>query len=307
MKKIALLSAILLISVTTFAQRHEFGVFLGGSYYIGDLNPTAHFLNTRPGGGLTYRYTFNSRWALRVNGFYGQVVGDDAVNPDQEKVDRNLYFKSNVVEIGSTLEFNFLKFVPGGTRDRFTPYLFGGLAVFRFNPMAEYNGDWYELQPLGTEGQGTTEYPDRDPYALTTVSMPFGLGIKWSIGRNVVLGAEYGLRKTFTDYLDDVSKTYADPFTLYQQNTPAAMIFGNRVFEDQAGNVKPIPGETSQEDLDNYAGIQSVLVGQQRGDEGTKDWYSFFGITLTFKIKGAKAGKCPAYQNHYYYKEYHNR
>jgi len=306
MKKLALLFSIILLSVTANAQRHEFGLFLGTSYYTGDLNNSAPFLNAKPAGGLTYRYMINSRWALRVNGFLGQIEGSDETNPDANKASRNLSFMSDILELGGTLELNFLKFNPGGKRNRFTPYMFGGFAIFHFNPTAEFNGREYELQPLGTEGQGTTAYPDRDPYSLTTVSVPFGLGIKLSLGSNLVLGAEWGMRKTFTDYIDDVSSSYADPYVLWSESTPGAMIFGNRELEDQISalglNVDPRPGVGSDEDA--YAAMQSAYTGQERGDASNKDWYSFAGITLTFKIRGPKVGKCPAYQNHSYYKEY---
>lgn len=311
MKKIIVLTFALLLGSAAYAQRHEVGLFLGSSYYNGDLNTSAPFLMAQPAGGVAYRYVLNPRWAFKFNGYLGTVEGNDAFNPDAGLRSRNLHFKSMVLEFAGNMEFNFLKFVPGSDRDRFTPFIFGGLSVFRFNPKSQFQGDWYYLQPLGTEGQGTTAYPDRKSYSLVSVGIPFGLGVKFSLGQSTVMGFEWGMRKTFTDYLDDVSKTYADPTVLWSENTQAAMLFGNRSAENDAILIGlQLSAETGKgvaEDLTTYAGMMSPMTGQQRGDESNKDWYSFVGITFTFQIKGPRAKKCDAYRDHYYYKEYRLR
>lgn len=311
MKHLFVLAFALLLSTGTFAQRHEVGLFLGASYYNGDLNTSAPFLLPQPAVGVAYRYLINPRWAFKFNAYFGQVEGNDAKNPDTGLRGRNLYFKSTVLEFAGNMEFNFMKFVPGGDRDRFSPFIFAGLSVFRFNPRAQFGGEWYDLQPLGTEGQGTTAYTDRQSYSLVSVAIPFGLGVKYSLSRSTVVAFEWGMRKTFTDYLDDVSKTYADPVVLKSENTPASMIFGNRSLEHLIGelglNVSPQTGIGKEEDMVTYAGLMSPMTGEQRGDESNKDWYSFIGVTFTFQIKGPKAKKCDAYRDHYYYKEYRMR
>jgi hypothetical protein len=305
---IILVFAILLGLAPATAQRHEVGLFLGASYYNGDLNASAPFVLAKPAAGVAYRYIMNPRWAFKFNGYYGQLEGDDQSNPDAGLRDRNLYFKSNLFEFAGLMEFNFMRFTPGSERERFTPFIFGGLSVFRFNPRAVFNNQWYDLQPLGTEGQGTTAYPDRHHYSLTSVGIPFGLGMKFSISQTTQVAFEWGMRKTFTDYIDDVSKTYADPFILWSENTPAAMLFGNRMLDDAIAlmglQVSPQPGGGVEEDMVTLAGLMAPFTGEQRGDESTKDWYSFVGITFTFQIKGPKAKKCDAYRDHYYYKEY---
>ena len=120
---------------------------------------------------------------------------------------RNLSFKSNIFELAALAEFNFAPF--GGPNDRlWTPYIFGGLAVFYFNPMASYvradgRTAWTELQPLHTEGQGSQAYSGRQPYRLVQVSLPFGVGVKVRLSKVFTVAAQYGFRKTWTDYLDD--------------------------------------------------------------------------------------------------------
>ncbi|MGY8988742.1 MAG: hypothetical protein ACKVJA_00600, partial [Flavobacteriales bacterium] len=145
-----------------------------------------------------------------------------------------------------------------------SPFIFIGAAIYNHNPEAEASdGQWYSLQELGTEGQTTTSFPNRKKYALTQLSMPFGGGVKIGVSENFNIIFEYGLRKAFTDYLDDVSMTYV--------GIPSE--FNN------------ITTELSDRSLD---GPQAA--GIARGDETNNDWYSFSGITLSFRIQGNTKG-----------------
>jgi hypothetical protein len=281
MKKLLILLLLLGLFLKVSAQRNEIGVFLGTSYYLGDLNPSKHFLLSKPAGGLIYRYVFNPRWAIKVSGMYGSVEGDDAVAKFNET--RNLSFKSHVFEVSPQLELNFLPYVTGNTKeDYFTPYIFAGISVFSFNPKAKFEGVWYDLKPLGTEGQGIPQYSNLKPYSLTNISFPFGLGFKYSVGKNVCIGAEWGLRKTVTDYLDDVSTTYADPELLTQQH----------------GDIGATLADRSGDNLNN--------TGLQRGNpSGTNDWYAFAGAFITFKFNASGKNTCPGVGNkHYKFREY---
>lgn len=282
MRKAILTLFAVLLAAGLSAQRSEVGIMLGTTYYLGDLNYGNHFGLTQPAGGIIYRYNINPRWALKMNGLYGEVTGDDA-SAVGENPDRNLSFKSHVLEFSAQMEHNFFQYFTGSKKARFSPYIFGGVSLFSYNPKAEYDGEWYELQPLGTEGQGTTLYPDRKEYALTQVSLPFGIGFKWSLSRSVCFGGEWGMRKTFTDYIDDVSLTYADPDVLLAENTEIAMILADRRVQQ---------------------GLEPYEEGVQRGDSKNKDWYSFAGIFLTVKIRGKGSGSCHDFQGSKSYKEY---
>ncbi|MFO8054044.1 MAG: DUF6089 family protein [Bacteroidales bacterium] len=311
MKK-TITTLVLLLAVTSlFSQklerRHELGLFGGASYYLGDLNENAYLGELSPSFGIVYRFLYNDRWAFRIHGKYGTLRGDDADNKKALQ-SRNLMFKSPLIEFASLAELNFLPYAPGNSGKRFTPFIFAGVSIFSFNPMAKYDGPWsrttpgdpykgwYELQPLGTEGQGSTEYPDRKPYALTQVSIPFGFGIKWNVSNSFSLGLEWGMRKTFTDYLDDVSTTYVDPEVLKSENTEISMFLANRSFEldgiEEYGN--QYPEEAAKE-----------MSGMQRGNSENDDWYSFFGITMSFNIKGPRQEDCPAYKDYNKYKDYY--
>jgi hypothetical protein len=303
------LSLILFITPKTEAQRHEVGFFVGGDYYLGDLVSSQFAGQIGPNFGLMYRYDFNRRIAARIAGHYGMLYGDSKDNKENLRY-KNLSFQSMLLDIEMGIEINFLEFDPSSDKHKFTPFVFGGVSVFRFNPKAEYQGQLYELQPLGTEGQGTTAFPDKKPYRLMSWSIPFGGGVKFAISRRVNIALEYGLRKTFTDYLDDVSTRYPDVELLSAEKSPLAAVLSVRMYEDWASqqglniamgaNGQPL----NEPDYKAYLEKIKAASGSQRGNSEDKDWYAIFGLTFTFKIVGPKKGTCPAYKKHHYFKEY---
>lgn len=251
---------------STYAQykpNQEFG-FLGGTgYYTGDLNPT-HFNNLRVAGGITYRKNFDRRFSFKSSALYTNVYADDANSSDPIKVNRNLHFKSDIIELSGQVEFNFLPYETGNSLYSWSPFIFTGVSIFNYNPKAEASdGQWYTLQELGTEGQGTTSFQNRSKYSLTQLSVPFGGGVKIGVSDNFNIILEYGLRKTFTDYIDDVSTTYAG---IPSEFTNIAIELADRSIDGPQAS------------------------GIARGDETTKDWYSFSGITLSFKLQGKTKG-----------------
>lgn len=277
LRRITLLLALipLLVHSQTLRKDVEIGAMLGAMNYIGDLNSQSAAGKMNIAGSALLRYDFHSRWAVQFGFAYGNIEGG---NPDAiEK--RNLSFRSHIIEGSLTVQFNFVPYQTGAYAKRFTPYMFAGIGVFGFNPKTQYNGNWYELQPLCTEGQGLSQYPDRKPYSLIQLSVPFGLGFKCRIGRYFTIGAEYGFRKTWTDYLDDVSTTYVDG-ELLTANTEAMAA----ILADRSGEI----------DLDH-----AYAPGTQRGDDSLNDWYAFFGLSLTVKLNVfdafRKHQRCDAY------------
>jgi len=276
MKKLFLFILILFtFSTISKAQKSEFGIFAGGSYYLGDLNPGKHFLITKGAGGFIYRYNLNPRFSFKLNGFYGTLEGSDAVSGAD--LNRNLSFKSPLTEFAGEMELNFFNYRTGNKKMLLSPYIFAGISIFHFNPKAEIGGKWYDLHRMGTEGQGTSL--NVKPYSLTTLGLPFGIGVKYSLTEKICFGFEWGLRKTGTDYIDDVSTTYADPTILAAENGPIAPLLADRSLNQT----------TNHTDL-------------QRGNSVTKDWYSFTGIFLTISLK--KKERCGSYNETKKFKEY---
>jgi len=248
------------------AQGWEVGAFLSGSNYEGDLAPIAFQpRETHSAAGGFIRYNPARFFSFRLGLTYGVISGTDANAIDPALRQRNLSFKSNILDLALTAEWNILGY--DAYVRPFSPFLFAGVAGFHFNPRALYKGEWVYLQPLGTEGQGTSAFPDRKKYPLYQVSIPVGLGVKIALADLVNMGVEIGFRKTFTDYLDDVSKTYVDPLILISENGSLANALSNRTGE--------------------YLGTPVLYGnGDQRGDPTDMDWYLFGGVTISFNLEG---------------------
>ncbi|MFT5054193.1 MAG: hypothetical protein ACI97X_001218 [Oceanospirillaceae bacterium] len=270
MKKGIFITLTFLLPFMAMAQRSEVGIQGGVSFYMGDLNPTSVFKFVQPAGGIFYRYNFTEHWAIRGNAILGWVNANDADSDTPAQRDRNLSFSSQVLEFSLYGELNFFRYTPGDMKHPIAPFIFGGVALFKFNPKAEIDGSQYELQPLGTEGQGTTFYPDLKQYSLTTMSIPFGLGVKANLSKKFSVGLEWGMRYTFTDFLDDVSGVYANPDIVLQER-----------------------GETASQ-LSDRSLSGTTNIDRQRGNSKTNDWYSFALLTFSYKIPGRPV-KCAAY------------
>lgn len=265
---IPMLVAVLAFTFSVQAQKSaEIGVVIGASSYFGDLTPHGVQNNTSqylPAFSFFYRQNMNQTVGFRVNLGYGNISGDDALSDQAYRNERNFSFKSSILELGLIGEVNLLGFSPGGNGSAFSPYLFGGIALFHFNPHTEYQGQTVNLQPLGTEGQGMEGFPD--PYKLTQISIPFGGGIKLAINDQINIGMELGFRKTFTDYLDDVSGKYVSYPVLRASNGELAAALGNRTGE--------------------FLGTEPVELaeGALRGNPKKDDWYLMGGFTLSYTI-----------------------
>lgn len=154
-------------------------------------------------------------------------------------------------------------------RYRVSPYLMTGIALYDFNPFTkDKDGNKIMLSELSTEGQGF--FDGRKDYKLRQYSIPIGGGIQWAINDNKRIGIVLGFRKTFTDYLDDVSTTYVDELVLAANRGQKAANIAYRGDE--------VPGGSS-----TYP-----AGGTQRGNPKTKDWYYFTGITFRIRLTPKK-------------------
>lgn len=272
----------------------EFGLIGGFSHYSGDLTrQTFESKGFKPSVGLITRYTPSDRFTFRLSAQYGQLEGrDDWYETPGEADNRNLSFQSDLWDFTGALEFNIRRMDPRVKSGVF-PYVYAGVSVFKYNPKAvfEYDpgsamaaylgapytelanrdGELVELQPLGTEGQETTEFNDRERYSLTQIAIPVGAGLKFKLNHKWTLGLEYGMRITFTDYIDDVSSTYVDPVRLLSQYGPMSAAVADR------------SPTLHDEQLDN-----------QRGDPDKNDLYGLFGVTFTYRLYGNRPS-CPTF------------
>lgn len=254
------------------AQGWEAGIFFGISHYQGDLQRShVEILEARHGNGLFARYGFTNRWAVKGHYYQGAVSGGDGNYPDLTSIrSRNLSFTSVIREVGVQLELTTLNFLEmknhwkkSQKEYRINTYVFGGISGFYFNPKAYKDGYWYELQPLGTEGQGMPG--NEAKYSRYQVAIPMGFGGKFHLTNWSTIGFEIGFRKTFTDYIDDVSGYYPDLEKLAEINPMAASLsYRSPEFAPETANPNP--------------------SGTLRGSVAWDDSYIFAGITAAIKL-----------------------
>ena len=240
------------------SQDMEVGFSVGGCYYLGDLNPGVHFMNTDVAYGVVARYNIDSRWAVKISGTRGNLKGE--ASSGTFLPDRGLSFSNQLTDIAGVVEFNYLPYFTGSRMNKISPYIYGGFSVFFFNPV--YNG--VSLRSIGTEGQNIG-YLGRSQYGSVSVSIPFGLGAKVSIGKRLGFQVFWEMHKTFNDYLDDVSTTY------YLDGHSIAPGDQSGIMSDPTLNHEP---------------------GMQRGNASNKDWYAFFGIAVTYKFNLLSSKRC---------------
>jgi hypothetical protein len=196
------------ITVSGYSQKRykssEVGVFGGISYYTGELNPDGHFNPAliHPAFGGIFRRTLNARYALKLSGIYGKLSGSDALFNNTYQNARALSFSSTLIEASGQIEFNYYPFVANDNDFYHTPYVFVGLSCFYFSPKTVIDGTKIDVLSQNYE-DGTSKTIKFQP------SIPFGIGYKLKLNHRFILAAEWGLRKTFTDYIDGVSKVYS--------------------------------------------------------------------------------------------------
>ncbi len=251
------------------AQRWHVNLTGGVSNYSGDLQSKAYTFDQSFfafGFGAQYDITRNFSAISNIN-FMKVGASDQYNSPDL--VFRNLSFQTNIIEWNLLGEYTFMDI----TEKKFSPFVFGGIAVFHYDPYAfDTTGQKVYLRPLSTEGEGLPEYPGQKPYNLTQFAIPFGGGIKFRVSENVVLAYEIGLRKTFTDYLDDVSTVYVDKNILQAERGPLAVEMAYRANELKGGDP-------------NYP-----AAGITRGGPKYKDWYYYTGIRVSIALISRKDG-----------------
>lgn len=289
-QSIIFLIVCLSVSTVSFGQEWaresslEFGLNFGGSNYNGELVDKFFESNgTHASFGIFARYNPVQRFTFRLNANYGNISGDDAWYGDDEKrAFRNLHFRSVLWDFSAGMDVN-LRMLGYKQQRGAIPYLTFGFSVFKFNPEAQFtydpnswqavgveqlqnyasleprDGEWVQLQPLGTEGQETTEYNELRRYALTQFAIPLGAGVKFKLNKKWTFGLEYRTHITFTDHLDDVSGSYVEPVFLEAQYGPISAAMA-----DQSPTKNPA----------------STL----RGNAGDKDRYNIFGVNLSYRL-----------------------
>lgn len=282
MRKILIFIGLAISSICVNAQYNlDVGVSLGVSNYLGELggpkgSPKNSFMDmnldaTNFSGGAFARYRFHNRFAGKMALNYVRLASADSLTDDPIRRARNLSFKTDVIELSTTVEYYFWTIGDlnrtGRYRNDFKAYIFGGFSAFYFNPTAEYQGKTYNLRELRTEGQSSE-------YEKVSFALPFGGGFYFTFQRNFRIGMEIGYRATFTDYLDDVSTRYVkDPAT--QLPYVESQLLASRTLERRA-----IEGDANFPDAGFYNN------GAIRGNPDSNDGYLVGQVSFSYAFRG---------------------
>jgi opacity protein-like surface antigen len=267
----------------TNAQNFHFAARLGLAGYQGDLKAHAISLSqTKLMGSIGVRYDLSEHITARSYLTLSSLKADDKKGTSSMQL-RNLNFQTKLFDWELTAQYNLFSL-----NDKWwTPYVFAGIGLYHYNPYTkDSSGKKTFLKPLSTEGEGFV--PGAKNYKLTNFSLPVGIGVDYALNENMRLGLEFGYRKIFTDYLDDVSKNYVDQNALLTVRGQTAVALAWRG--------------------DEFNGAPYPPGGYQRGNPNQKDGYYYFAITYTVRYffdkykeivglpsngKGKKVG-CPA-------------
>src|SRR4051794_22512697 len=259
-------------SMDSYVQEGEFGVGIGAAHYFGDLNTRAALNRPKISAGAYFLKQFGGYVGLKVGVNYARLGYSDVYSKNEVQKRRNLSFNTNIWEFALSGQFNFFKFYPGISGFNYTPYVSLGVGVFSYDPYAYFNDQKYFLRPLGTEGQGSALYPDRKPYGSMGVCFPVAVGFKYNLTPEVNVFAEVGYRFATTDYLDDVSLTYApDAFVASSNGQPSvAALLSDRSYE---------------------TGTPIGIKNRQRGNSSQKDAYVIAQLGVSFNISSYRCPK----------------
>ncbi len=251
------------------SQIIEVGGSVGLSYYMGDVNPDKPFNQSQLGWGALVRYYDGTRWAFRLAYSNLQLNGSD--KKSGYRPERGLSFNTKVHDFAVMAEFNFFDYFTGSKHHGLSPYLFGGVSMLFFNPKAD---DGKELCNILTDVDGyidngnnnyTNNFNDGDPkYKKITASIPFGIGVKYSLGERLGAALEWRWDFAFTDWLDDCHAYY------------------------------PIePPDPKYSDPGNFVdGVNGDKKYIQRGNKYNNDWYGYLNFSLVYKFVLPKGKDC---------------
>ena len=318
-------------SVQTFANKRylTLGLSVNSLNYFGDLAPKSNWGSTditftRPGISVFTDYKLTPRIWVRGELLFGVLRGSDFESADPNDQDakfryiRNQHFRNRIQEL-SVVGYIELFENQGTflTRYLWNPYFFLGVGIMHHNPQAlvpEQDfvnpgggaplnaGEWIDLRPLGTEGQ-YVDGLDVEPYSLWQVTVPFGIGMNYKLSTNLDIGVEVGFRYLFTDYIDDVSGDYINPWLFDESNlspeeADLARVMANRTME----TVDAVSGEERSPELivptvtrTSPDGVTYNLVNgfgyegkdQMRGGKADNDIFMVFSVKVKYLLAGS--------------------
>ncbi len=266
-----------------FTNHNEYTGGIGATQFLGDLGGSStngtHFLKDFNFKSIRYavfggyRYHFSPLFAAKAVLTAGMLYGNDEFSDNAVRHNRNLNFRSPIIEASGQFEYYFYRNSQVGHRYHIKhakafqhlnidAYVFAGFGTFFFNPKGKYiNGSWYSLRPLSTEGEGLPGGPKE--YSQFGVCVPLGIGFKYMIDDRWSVGLEISDRIwTSSDYIDDTHGNYYDNATILKDKGPIAAYFADPSLHDIGG---------------------ATGTGLERGDPTHNDTYMFTFVTVSYQ------------------------
>lgn len=273
--------------------RHEVGANIGLTAFLGELGGANaigsdglrdwNFNQNKFAITLNYQYFIKRNFSVRGNFLFAYLSGDDKNTTEPFRSNRNLSFQAPMFELDAMLQYYILREEPGAKSHfieqnfSMNVYVFLGAGLMYFNPQAEYEGSMVSLQPLGTEGQGLAGQAKK--YSRITAVIPLGFGLSKKVWNYWMLGLEFSYRKTFSDYIDDVSTIYYNNDVLFAERGEMAAYLADPslgYYIDDNGNQIP---------------LNSTGEGMQRGDPEDKDAFVTGSVSVRFFLAGLSGGR----------------
>ncbi|WP_317897401.1 DUF6089 family protein [Aurantibacillus circumpalustris] len=274
---------ILLFSICTLSLQSQwlwdFGVNVSAANYLGDIGGGSgtrrgfvsdlKLAKTRWNFGGFVRYKWRPKISLKLAVDYLRLEGDDKLSSNPGRRFRNFNFRNDIYDVGFTGEYFFYENNDIGNtyryRNGFRAYIFAGVGGFFSNPKTYYKGEWVALQPLATEGF---------QYRSFVMNIPMGVGFYFTLNKKNRIGFEINYRKTFTDYIDDISGNYPDKApTDYD---PGIILRTPELKETDPALYDSNPSAVSSHNFGGY----------KRGDSQHKDSYLTMGLSYSYVLRG---------------------
>ncbi len=299
MKKLMVLLLLLGIHVNAFPQLEPYqwrlGISGGYTNYYGDLSPYP-ISSIRDYGNFFRLFNYNENYvhdysyaislerrlsaslSLQLStGKYSISMSDRYINPnnslqlDAPNFNRALNFKTEILDygVGLVLRTDNGKLLK---KDAFmAPYLTFGLGWLNFKvfgDLYDQNNNPYDYSSYEAVNDGifetrldklSTELPEG--YSNTSFYSNVGLGVRFRLGKQLELFAQSDFKHASTDYLDDVSSLYREPYDNPEQQYAARP----GVVEIDWGN--PVRGN----------------------NDGRKDWYIYHSVGLKLSFSPMKS------------------
>jgi hypothetical protein len=271
------LYVLIMLFVCTLSMKSQwlwdFGVNASMANYLGDIGgkegtaksfvSDIQLAKTRWNFGGFARYKWRPKVSLKLALDYIRVEGDDKLSANPGRMYRNFNFRNDIIDLGATGEYFFYENNDLGNtyryRNGFRAYVFAGVGAFYSNPKSLYRGEYVAMQPYGSEGT---------IYRKVIMNIPMGVGFYFTLNKRNRIGFEINYRKTFSDFVDDISGSYA--------STPPGDPYEQELFLRTT--------ELSRDE--NPAAYDSHAWGSKRGESTNKDSYLTLGFSYSYVLRG---------------------